>query len=164
MIDLLRDFLPPTRFNGELENRRKIRHFTHAMSEELMGRIEVKGSQLIVSAAANQMVKRLKRLTFSQVIDRPAMLMVQEGQRRTIRELFTALLEWYESDRAVTVSPLLAEIALASEDDNGLLSTGGLAVRVIADFIAALTDREAVAILGTLTGRTYQSAIGPWNR
>ncbi|MCZ2838215.1 deoxyguanosinetriphosphate triphosphohydrolase family protein [Modestobacter sp. VKM Ac-2985] len=114
-------------------------------------------------------VKMLKQLPWYYVIHDPALATMQEGNRRLVGELFDDLLEWLpraHADREpYRIPKRLLDLWSASEEEVGnetYLDETARAARCVADYIAMLTEAQAIDMHGRLRGRTGQSALDSW--
>ncbi len=101
----------------------------------------------------------LKQLTWHYVIANPALATQQEGQRTIIRNLFRVFFEAAFSVKRssrnlfpVGVQELLPTSTSRKEDRKS-------AVRIIIDFIAGLTEEQAVSTCHRLTGVALGSSL-----
>jgi dGTPase len=120
------------------------------------------GKRVQISDGAVIEVTMLKQLTWHYVIDNPALDTQQYGQRRVIRQLF----EIYEQESRgdgdhrifpVNIQEQFQSAALEKEPEEER-------IRIIADFIAAMTEQQVLSMHRRLTGSSLGSvldAIGP---
>jgi dGTPase len=120
----------------------------------------------------------LKQLTWYYVIDHPALATVQRGERLVIRELFEILSQWardatadeHEHARLPSAFRELLE-AVQWDKDNAAAKGAALeaagngdyvAVRATVDYIASLTEVQAIRLHERLTGRSAGSIFESW--
>jgi len=94
----------------------------------------------------------LKQITKQYIIKSPTLLAQQHGQRRIIRKLFKAIM-----DGAGTEFPDFLPVRLAYLWD---LREGSTA-RFAADCIASMTEAQALALFGRLSGTAAGSVLDP---
>jgi dGTPase len=137
-------------YSGTQDQRSRLRTFTG----RLIGRY-TNGIELARPAAASDArvqireehlkeVAMLKELTWTYIIGAPSLATQQFGQRHVIRELFTIFHE--AASRNAKMLPVYYRERLAtSSGDNDR-------TRVIIDFIASMTERQAIALYHQVKG------------
>jgi dGTPase len=154
---LFEDFLYAARpYGGTRRDRAFIRERTSA----LIGRFAVDGvefdetqSRLRLDDAQRAEVAVLKELAWHYVINRPSLAIVQEGQRRIIRDLHKLYREAAnEPDRWKLFPQAQRELLEVAPDDDRKY-------RVVTDLIAGLTESMAFALHQRLTGATRGSIL-----
>ncbi|MFD2093407.1 deoxyguanosinetriphosphate triphosphohydrolase family protein [Blastococcus deserti] len=154
----------PGRYEGRPTERQALHQLLSRLTSTFMEAVAVSGDgQLDVSAEVASAVALLKAVTITQVIQRPQLTLNQEGQRRTLIELYAALQEWSSKHTVSNYPPLLQEMFEASESEQRAYSAKLVKARALIDYIAMLTDREAAHLLERLTGRYFHS-LGGWLR
>ncbi len=103
----------------------------------------------------------LKQLTWEYVITAPSLSTQQYGQRRLIRDLFSILSEAVSESNFDVFPPRYREFldGTQRESENGETSLGS--ERIVADYIAGMTEREAIELHQRLTGRALGSVLDP---
>lgn len=119
-------------------------------------------------------VAMLKQLTWFYVIDRPGLATLQRGHARVVRELYAALGTWVSeaADKAQEQARLplgLQEMLRAIRTDPDALGAYGaddikLQARSVVDYIASLTEAQALALHSRLYGLSDASALDDWLR
>ena len=159
-FDQLRTFLPVTQsYLGTNSDRSNLRTF----SAGLISRYVREGLELV--AAANELprsvrinpvmereVIMLKQLTWHYVILNPSLATQQHGQRRVVEGLFTMLLEAAKITSRRTLFPFAFRAMLdgAQEAEKA---------RIVCDYIAGMTERQAYSLYLKLTGIHQGSAL-----
>jgi dGTPase len=115
-----------------------IAYFTRDIHLEVDGEAAIRyGARLVIPAERRAACDLLKELVWCYVIDRPALATQQHGKRRIVSEL----LRWtYES-------PQLLPAERAEE-----LELHGDRLRAAADHVASLTENQALALHGRMSG------------
>jgi dGTPase len=153
-------------FDGSLEAEAQVAAFSATWTHRLVGSIEVVGQPAVrsghVALAAAQWheVQILKFVQNRFVLARPDLALHQRGQARLLASLVEALLAWLtdpdETERLPRRIRDLVELAEAElpdgTPDRGERARG----RAVVDFVAALTDNQAVGLMEALSGRTRQ--------
>jgi dGTPase len=112
----------------------------------------------------------LKQLTWHYVINSPDLATIQEGQKRIIAELFDYLVQWtLQEANPDRIPTRLREILRAIRTDDearAALSDNPtkMAARATADYIAGLTEGQAVELYGRLFGVSRSSIMHGWVR
>ncbi len=119
-------------------------------------------------------VAMLKQLTWYYAIDNPALATLQRGHREVIQSLFRRLREWVfeaalERAEQARLPRHLREFLTATRDDREAVScTNGddalLRTRAVIDYIAYLTEHQAIELHERLTGGSAASALDMWLR
>jgi dGTPase len=99
------------------------------------------GATLDVPASHKAKVRLLRKLIFFYVIDRPGLAGQQHGQKRIIRDLAS----WVAAEPERLLPPDRKEEWLADED----------AIRASADYVASLTELQAVRLHHRMSGVDY---------
>jgi dGTPase len=94
------------------------------------------------------------------VLARPDLALHQRGQARLLGTLVEALLSWLTDPAEVDRLPRrlhdLVELAVAELPPGTPERLGRARGRAVIDFVASLTDGQAVAMLDALAGRSRQ--------
>jgi dGTPase len=157
------DDLLATPFDGSVEAEQAVGRFSARWTARLVAGIGVimdpptRSGHVVLAPAQWHEVQVLKFVHRRFVLLRPDLALHQRGQARLVSSLVAALDEWlrdrYEAVRLPRRLHDLAELA-AAEYPTRELAQG----RAVIDFIASLTDGQAVALLDALSGRG-----APWS-
>ena len=116
-------------------------------------------------------VELFKQLTWHYVIHDPALATMQVGQERIVHELFSDLLSWLddaEKDKTEFRLPKrLWDMYVRTATEPGHDRYSGRVARQrrsVADYIASLTETQAVDLHGRLRGSGAHSVTDPWLR
>ncbi len=105
-------------------------------------------------------VQILKFVQNRFVLARPDLALHQRGQARLLASLVEALLAWLtdpdESERIPRRIRDLVELADAELPEGTPERTSRARGRAVIDFVAALTDNQAVGLMEALSGRSRQ--------
>lgn len=115
-------------------------------------------------------VELFKQLTWHYVIHDPALATLQEGQSELIRRLFDRLTKWLGDAIAekeqFRLPKRLHDLWLVTETEPGRSEYGVnehvRRARAVADYIASLTETQAVDLYERLTGTGAHSVLDPW--
>lgn len=106
----------------------------------------------------------LKSMAFEQVIEHPRVRLVQEGHRTILSQLLVGL-DSAMSNRSV-LPTMLGELWEAAEQDEDWSDASGedQRQRALLDYVAWLTEPQAISLAETLTGRRLDFAATSWLR
>jgi len=100
-----------------------------------------------------------KQLTWFYVIKRPGLATQQHGQRLIVRNLYEAHCKAALEDSDLTIFPAgfreAIEQALAAKTDDAPAQVR----RIIVDYIAGMTESQAVSLYRRLTGVSFGSIL-----
>jgi dGTPase len=163
-------------FDGSVEAEQSVARFSARWTRRLIDAIEmrpdppVRSGHVLLAPTQWHEVQVLKLVHHRFVLERPDLALHQRGQARLLGMLVEALHAWLlDPDEATRLPRRLselvelawAEVAGLSAADFGTpeaqLNVDAMARgRAIVDFVAALTDSQAVALLDALSGRSRQ--------
>ncbi|WP_238009744.1 dNTP triphosphohydrolase [Dactylosporangium sp. AC04546] len=164
-------------FDGSIDSEQTVAGFSSRWTRRLIDAIHVRpdppvrSGHVRLGAAQWHEVQVLKFIHHRFVLERPDLALHQRGQARLLAALVEALHAWLvDPDEEARLPRRLhdlvelaqAEVAGLTGADYGLapgtpLDTAGMARgRAIVDFVAALTDGQAVGLLEALSGRSRQ--------
>lgn len=101
------------------------------------------------------LVTLLKELTWQYVIHHHRLSLQQLGQRRVIRTLFEVFIDAAMKTGNELPFPLEYQEQLAGAED------AGQKVRLVVDFIASMTEQQAVEVYSRVTGVSLGSVLAP---
>ncbi|MFI5491261.1 deoxyguanosinetriphosphate triphosphohydrolase family protein [Actinoplanes sp. NPDC051859] len=153
-------------FNGSLEAEAQVAAFSATWTRRLVESITVtetpavRSGHVLLAPAQWHEVQVLKFVQNRFVLARPDLALHQRGQARLLSSLVSALLDWLADPDEAERLPRrlrdlveLAELELPDGTPDALTRARG---RAVIDFVAALTDSQAVALMEALSGRTRQ--------
>ncbi|WP_067504676.1 deoxyguanosinetriphosphate triphosphohydrolase family protein [Actinoplanes sp. TFC3] len=153
-------------FDGSLEAESQVAAFSATWTRRLVESIEVtrtpavRSGHVLLAPAQWHEVQILKFVQNRFVLARPDLALHQRGQARLLESLVGALLDWLADPDEAQRLPRrlvdlveLAELELADGTPDHVARARG---RAVIDFVAALTDGQAVALMDALSGRTRQ--------
>jgi dGTPase len=163
-------------FDGSVEAEQSVARFSARWTRRLIDAIEVRADppvrsgHVLLAPPQWHEVQVLKHVHHRFVLERPDLALHQRGQARLLATLVEALHAWLldpdeEARLPRRISELVelaaAEAAQLDGADFGTpeaqLDVAAMARgRAIVDFVAALTDSQAVALLDALSGRSRQ--------
>jgi len=153
-------------FDGSLEAEARVAAFSATWTRRLVESIEVVGQPAIRSGhvqlapAQWHEVQILKFIQNKFVLARPDLALHQRGQGRLLASLVEALLAWLtdpdEAERIPRRLRDLVELAEAELPDGTPERTDRARGRAVVDFVAGLTDNQAVGLMEALSGRSRQ--------
>jgi dGTPase len=151
-------------FDGSIEAEQLVAGFSARWTRRLVDAIEVTPSPPVRSGhvqlgvAQWHEVQVLKYVHQRFVLARPDLASHQRGQARLLTTLVESLLAWIlDPEEAARLPQRLHDlIELAEAELDPSQPRGRARGRAIIDFVAALTDGQAVALLDALSGRSGQ--------
>ncbi len=153
-------------FDGSLEAEARVASFSATWTRRLVESIEmvahpaVRSGHVALAPAQWHEVQVLKFVQNRFVLARPDLALHQRGQARLLASLVEALLSWLtDPDETERIPRRLADLVELAEAELG----EGTPDRVdrargrgVIDFVAALTDSQAVGLMEALAGRSRQ--------
>lgn len=171
VFDRVAGFFPQTPYEDSPYDRGNLHGFASALISLFIPAFELSSEIAEPDPESRLTVDLLKQLTWYYVINRPSLAAVQTGQREVVRSLFRRLkaaadaAEKSLQDTMRLPARLRYQITLAQKDPEDLQSVNGnlstLRARVVADFIASLTEAQAYALHGLLSGDPGSAAYLP---
>jgi dGTPase len=143
-------FIVDRRYVGTAHQRRHMWQFSTVLISRFVEAIHLQTGQdhspVTIDQYAKDEIRVLKELTWHYVIVRHELATGQHGQRRIIESLFDALLEAAQSKKEWRLFPAAVQERL--EEDNNRASI----VRTVTDYIASMTEKEAIRQFRILSG------------
>ncbi|MEU4425402.1 dGTP triphosphohydrolase [Actinoplanes sp. NPDC024001] len=153
-------------FDGSLEAEARVAAFSANWTRRLVESIEMIGQPAVRSGhvqLARAQWHEVQILKFVQnrfVLERPDLALHQRGQARLLASLVEALLAWLtdpdEAQRLPRRLRDLVELAEAELPADTPERIGRARGRAVIDFVAGLTDSQAVGLMEALSGRSRQ--------
>jgi dGTPase len=153
-------------FDGSLESEARVAAFSATWTQRLVESIELTDSPAIRSGHVHlapaqwHEVQILKFVQNRFVLARPDLALHQRGQARLLSSLVEALLSWLtdpdESERIPRRLEDLVELAEAELPDGTPSHIEQARGRAVIDYVAGLTDNQAIALMDALSGRSRQ--------
>jgi len=153
-------------FDGSIEAEQYVGEFSARWTRRLVNAIEVqaepttRSGHVVLRPAEWHQVVVLKFIHQRFVLNRPDLALHQRGQARLLGTLVESLLDWILDPEAASRLPSrirdlieLGEAELPADTPDRSAKARG---RAIIDFVASLTDGQAVAMLDALSGRSGQ--------
>ena len=155
-------------YSGVREQRASLRSLTAS----LISRYITRGISLRAPSASQQggvaispelesEVYILKQLTWEYVITAPSLATQQYGQRRLIEDLFRFLTDAITNSNLDVFPPRFQEHLQNAQSNSGDGVSDRDNTRIVADYISGMTERQAIALHGRLTGRVLGSVLDP---
>jgi dGTPase len=149
-LDIVVQFEGSEPFDGSREDRAELRSFTGKLIDRYISGLtsEVDGSTVIVrkNPEHEKEIAMLKELTWHYVINAQSMATHQHGQKEIISGLFEIYLDAAQSKKSKALFPIYYQQRLKEA------VTYEAQVRTVVDFIAGLTESQAVALYQQLKG------------
>ncbi len=153
-------------FDGSLEAESQVAAFSAMWTTRLVRSIGVttkpaiRSGHVLLAPAQWHEVQILKFVQNRFVLARPDLALHQRGQARLLASLVEALLAWLadpdEAERLPSRIRDLVELAEAELDEGTPDHLARARGRAVIDYVAALTDSQAVALMEALSGRSRQ--------
>ena len=166
------DGLLAVSFDGSIEAEQSVAGFSARWTRRLVDAIEVvaqpsvRSGHVVLGVAQWHEVQILKSVHRRFVLTRPDLAMHQRGQAGLLTTLVEALLSWIQDPEETARLPQRLQdlIDLADAELDGTPEAGPAGAsrraraqgRAIVDYVAALTDGQAIALLDALSGRSGQ--------
>lgn len=163
--DLLHRQVLPEDYHGSLENEYSLQSWVTANITRCEEAVSIENDKIVIDPDAQYLVEVLKAITWEYVIDCPPLAAAQEGQRRIITKLFEYLMEWVDSRRETAPIALQQGMTRIAEETKGMAEsqrTDYLGRRGVADFIASLTDTQAMDLYKRMGGGTGDAVFSVW--
>jgi dGTPase len=111
-------------------------------------------------------IELFKQLTWHYVINEPSLAALQVGHAKVIKRLFRALTTWLAKDETHRLPRRLVDLYEVTRTEPGSDAYSGNQVarqaRAVADYIASLTESQAVDLHERLSGIGTHSVTDPW--
>ena len=153
-------------FDGSLEAEARVAAFSATWTRRLVDSVELTGQPAVRSGHVQlstpqwHEVQVLKFVQNRFVLARPDLALHQRGQGRLLTSLVEALLAWLtdpdEEQRLPRRLQDLVELAEAELPPAAPDRLGRARGRAVIDFVAGLTDNQAVGLMDALSGRSRQ--------
>ena len=153
-------------FDGSLEAEARVAAFSATWTRRLVESIEltekpaVRSGHVQLAPAQWHEVQILKFVQNRFVLARPDLALHQRGQGRLLASLVEALTGWLtdrdEAERLPRRLSDLVELAEMELPDGEPERADRARGRAVVDFVAGLTDNQAVGLMDVLTGRSRQ--------
>src|SRR4051812_28810757 len=153
-------------FDGSLEAEARVAAFSATWTRRLVDSIEltdtpaIRSGHVQLAPAQWHEVQILKFVQNRFVLARPDLALHQRGQARLLASLVEALMAWLtdpaEEQRLPRRLRDLVELAEAELPDGTPERIDRARGRAVVDFVAALTDNQAVGLMDALSGRSRQ--------
>lgn len=135
-------------YAGTREHRSHLRYFTAQLIHRYVNGValDTKKRSVAINAQYEKEVAILKELTWTYVIEAPALALQREGQRRIIKTLFETYYEASEMESRWSIFPQYYRDQLEKS------STANARKRIVADLIAGMTESQAIEEYRQVTG------------
>ena len=162
-------------FDGSMEAEQNVTRFSAFWTRRLIDAIEVRpdppvrSGHVLLAPTQWHEVQVLKFIHSRFVLERPDLALHQRGQARLLATLVEALHAWLvDPDEDTRIPRRLHDLVEQAEAEHARLAESPTAPatsadvaalargRAIIDFVASLTDGQAVAMLDALSGRSGQ--------
>ena len=162
-------YWPSVPYDGSDAARRSVHQRTNELIDGFFRAVRLSrdGRRLLVDPVARHEVMLLKQLTWQYVINSPSLATLQHGQQKVVAELFDALVHWLIEEKAPHRFParlrrLREFVQRDSEATGELADERQRAARVAADYIAGLTEDQAIDLYERFSGLSSKSILEGW--
>jgi dGTPase len=153
-------------FDGSRRYRGYLRNMTSNLIDRYVNAVSRRdspsetGCWIQANHDLHRQVRVLKGLTWEYVIDGPALASQQAGQRRIIKQLFDTFVTAAGKEENWKVFPLpyQEELRTPVGADNPEVAK----LRTVVDFIASMTEAQALRVYQRITGYSPGSVLGPY--
>lgn len=142
-------------YSGRKKQRSSLRRFTAELIHRYINKVELGASpkRLLIDEGLRQEVAILKELTWTYVIEAPALAAQREGQQAVISRLFEVYSGATESEKKWGLFPhYYREILENAGSRNDRM-------RLVVDLIAGMTEPQAIATFRQFTGAWPSSSL-----
>lgn len=145
-------------FSGTWKERADLRQFSSQLIGRYIGQTGIEESDGRIALKIDENLRRevaiLKELTWVYVIEAPALVSQQFGQRHAIKTLFEIYMEASTNAKRRSIFPASYRDAIdQAEKDSGELR------RIVIDLIAGMTENQAIAMYNRLIGVSVGSGL-----
>lgn len=165
----LKEYLPDKPYQGTLEDRRLLHEKTSYFIADYFSAVTiVAGPERVrIDPRKWHEIMLLKQLTWQYVVNNPALASLQRGQQEIVSRLFDDLCAWLEADGQdgtehrlpARLRRIYEFVANDSATPPEFASPDKLRARAVADYIAALTEDQAVDLFNRLNGPTTGTSV-----
>ncbi len=144
-------------YNGSRDHRARLRSFTGRLIGRYVNAIELRtpgapsDHRIVINEEYLKEVAMLKELTWTYVIEAPALATQQRGQREIIRSLFRILQDAIKTNTNIFPIFYREQLKKATSDSER--------TRLVLDLISGMTERQAVMMYQQLLGITVGSGL-----
>ncbi|MDT8071212.1 MAG: dNTP triphosphohydrolase, partial [Terriglobia bacterium] len=147
-----------TAYNGSAAHRAALRDFTGVLIGRYINGATLREHdgkiQLYIDAGPKAEVQMLKQLTWTYVIEASGLASQQHGQRRVVQELFEVFRESASAPSRWNIFPQFFKERLKRAEEDPAET-----IRTCLDLIASMTESQAIAMHGRLTGKSHASSL-----
>ena len=167
LMELISTFGIAEPFDDSRLHRGYLRHMTAVFIDRYINAPHLRtppnndGSWAELDEALEREVRLLKALTWEYVIDGPALATQQRGQRRVIRGLFLDFARATRRREDWKTFPRPYQEELARVEDAGE-DVEARRIRTVVDFIASMTEQQALRVYQRISGHAPGSILGPY--
>lgn len=174
--DKLENILPGSPYIGSRDNRAALHNFASTVIRGATRELSITQDGILVPDRDYYVaIELLKQAVWYYVIDRPSLSSAQRGQREILLALITKLWTWAHEvySRRATIDEhyrdlpprlvdyiLLAEPSVGQETQN--LTSADVVLRGVVDYVASLTENQALQLHQRLSGSGGQSMLESW--
>ena len=151
-------FTERVRFVDSSEHRRLLYQFSTDRIRTYVDAIKSESSPtnlepvVTIDRSARRQVDILKQFTWHYIIEKPDLAMPQAGQRKAIRTVFRKLL-LAARRREMHLFPVAVQDGFKESEVEKFFGSGrNSEIRVVADYIAGMTEKEVMRVFRTLEG------------
>lgn len=164
-------FSGATDYRGTSRDQADLQQGCRVLINQYASAVEVHGDApfLRVSGKIKNEIEMLKQLPWHYVIHHPGLATLQEGHTRVIEELFDLLLLWVtKAERRDELFRLpirlqdLYNVTLVEEGRDEYQDDLARRGRAVADYVASLTEDQALDLHARLMGASGASVLDPW--
>lgn len=174
------DLLPRHRYTGSRQDREWLHTFASTLIMDAVEHTRLNERGVVEPAVKlRAIIEFFKQMTHYYVINRPALGSIQHGQMRLIENLFRDLTQWagdqWKGQSAGTngsrerhsLPVQLVDYLHVSFSSNEVTGSNydrrdQKIARAVVDYIASLTERQAIALGARLSGYTTTSVLERW--
>jgi len=155
---------PMVAFRGTRDHREALLEWSDQLISRYIEAFTVGTSSVEIPKLYSDEVELLKQLTWCFVVDHPGLATAQRGQRHIIRQLLTALDRWVDEakEERRLPAPLQQYLAAIERDQPPGYTPADRRRRAVADYVASLTEGQAIQLFDRLEGHIPPSVLEHW--
>jgi dGTPase len=168
--DALLSFTGP--FDATNQHRHALHRFATVQITRFLGGVTIGPTGIVFAPATRHEVLVLKQMTWQYVMHNPALTSVQQGQVKVIEDLYDLLLRWSTKEFAAKTlyrlpNRLRGAIEAVEADPGAHASLPDVdqrCARGVCDYVASLSEDQALELHGRLCGLSQASILDSWVR
>lgn len=163
-------YLPRRAYSGTRWDREQLHMLASKLIRGATEGVEIVGEGLVLPSKKQlAIIEMLKQLTWYYVIDSLTLSSIRHGHYQLVRELYGLLLAWVEHEYGSVGQRNLParlveylDVSTNELTENPNYDENQRISRAVADYLASLTESQAIELTHRLAGRTQRSIFEAW--